>query len=135
MKNIRAVIDANIFISCLLKSPSLTRIYQALKEDKFRLIISERLLNEIKETFREKELKIDPASFQELIAVIKLKAIMVKPTVKINVCRDPEDNFIIEMAIAAQATHIVTRDKDLLELKSLFKDIPILSPEDFLYLL
>lgn len=82
MKDIRAVVDTNIFVSCLLKSPTNRLIYEAFKEDKFQLVISERLLEEIKEVFLEKELKIEPALFQELMAVIKLRAIMTKPPSK-----------------------------------------------------
>ena len=135
MKNIKAVIDTNIFISCLLQSSTNRLIYKAFKDNKFQLIISERLLEELKEVFTKKKLKIEPASFQELITVIKLNAIIIKSTTKIDVCRDPADNFIIEMAIEAKATHIVTRDKDILVLKPSYKSIPIVSPEEFLALL
>lgn len=136
MQNIKAVIDTNVFISCLLKSPRVLPIYHAFKEEKFRLIVSERLLEEIKEVFLEGKLKISRDSFEELIIVLKLKAIMVKPKVKINISsRDVEDNFIIEMAIEAKATHIVTGDKDILELKSSYKEtVSILPPQDFLKL-
>lgn len=132
MKNIKAVIDTNVFISFLLKSSLIHRIYQAFKDDKFLLVISERLLEEIKETFLEKELNIDLCLLQELLTVTRLKGIMVKPTTKINTCRDPEDNFIIEMAIATKATHIVSRDKDILELKPLYEEISIVRPEEFI---
>lgn len=43
-----------------------------------------------------------------------------------------EDNFIIEMAIATKATHIVSRDKDILELKPLYEEISIVRPEEFI---
>jgi putative PIN family toxin of toxin-antitoxin system len=135
MKNIRAVIDTNIVISCLLKSPTNRSIYEAFKENKFQLVISERLLAEIGEVFTKTRLKIDPVLFQELITVIKLNAIMVKPATKIDICRDAKDNFIIEMAQEAKATHIVTRDKDILELRPSYKGISIVLPEEFLALL
>ena len=135
MRDIRVVIDTNIFISCLLKSPANLAIYHAFKEGKFTLIISDRLLEEINEVFKNKGLKINPLTAEELITVIGLKAITVNPRTKLNVCRDKEDNFIIETAVEAKATHIVTNDKDILELKPAYKGIPILSSWEFLSLI
>lgn len=135
MKNIRAVIDTNIFISCLLKSPINILIYESFKENKFQLIVSERLLEEIKEVFLEKELNIEPALLEELITTLRLKAIMAKPAKTLNICRDKEDDFIIEMAIEAKATHIVTRDKDILELKPSYEGVSIVTPNQFLSLI
>jgi putative PIN family toxin of toxin-antitoxin system len=34
----------------------------------------------------------------------------------IDICRDPKDNKFLELAISGKATHIITGDKDLLEL-------------------
>ncbi len=46
-------------------------------------------------------------------------------------CRDGKDNQILEVAVNGQAQVIVTGDKDLLVLNP-FRDIPILSPADYL---
>lgn len=35
---------------------------------------------------------------------------------RINICRDPSDDMYLEAALAARATVIITRDKDLLAL-------------------
>ncbi len=43
------------------------------------------------------------------------------------VCRDPDDDKVLALAIAAQADLIVSGDNDLLVLQP-FKGIPILSP-------
>jgi predicted nucleic acid-binding protein len=48
---------------------------------------------------------------------------------------DPDDEMILECALAAEADFIVTGDKKhLLPLRQ-FRDIPIVSPADFLRLL
>lgn len=49
----------------------------------------------------------------------------------VNVCRDPKYNLFLELALAAEASAIVTGDKDLLVLHP-FRSIPIISAEDFL---
>jgi uncharacterized protein len=48
-----------------------------------------------------------------------------------RVCRDPNDDMIIECAIAADADLIVSGDKDLLVLKQ-YDEIRILTPRAFL---
>jgi len=48
-----------------------------------------------------------------------------------KVCRDPKDNKYLELAVAANASCIVTGDQDLLVLNP-FRNIPILTSADFL---
>jgi putative PIN family toxin of toxin-antitoxin system len=54
-----------------------------------------------------------------------------EPRIKLKVADDPDDNAILECALAAQAPLIVTGDKDLLRL-SPFRGIRILTPAQFL---
>lgn len=49
----------------------------------------------------------------------------------LHVCRDPNDDMFLELAIAANASCIITGDLDLLVLHP-FREIPVLSPADFL---
>ena len=53
------------------------------------------------------------------------------PAQRINACRDPKDNMVLEAAVAGQVDVIVSGDKDLLTL-SPFKGIPVLTPAAFL---
>lgn len=59
------------------------------------------------------------------------QGIRINPATKLNICRDPEDNFVLELAQAEQADYIVTRDKDLLDMKK-WKKTLIVKPENFL---
>ena len=51
-----------------------------------------------------------------------------------GVVRDPNDDVIVACAVAAHASYIVTRDRDLLSL-SAYEGITIITPEAFLRLL
>ena len=53
------------------------------------------------------------------------------PTEKLQVCRDPDDDKFLELAVSESATCIVSGDADLLELNP-FRGIPIMKPADFL---
>lgn len=129
----RIIIDTNIFVSGLLGSPSCRKIYSLFKENKFILIISEILFEELKFVIERPKfhLLIDNEERKEVILFIKYRAIFIKPEEKINICRDIKDNKILECALKAKANLIVTGDKDLLTLKT-FRGIPIIKPKDFI---
>lgn len=46
-----------------------------------------------------------------------------------NVCRDPNDDMVLECALVAGATHIVSGDKDLISLKT-YSGISILTARE-----
>lgn len=55
-------------------------------------------------------------------------------TTSVRASRDPKDDKFLELALDGQATHLVTGDRDLLELHP-FKGVSILTPTAFLELL
>jgi putative PIN family toxin of toxin-antitoxin system len=61
-------------------------------------------------------------------------ALVLNKLPRINVSRDPADNYLLAMAVAAEAEFLVTGDtKDLLRLKK-FGRTRILAPSSFLKL-
>jgi predicted nucleic acid-binding protein len=48
-----------------------------------------------------------------------------------GIVRDPNDDMVLACAIAAEASHVVTRDDDLLSLGG-YESVAIVSPETFL---
>jgi putative PIN family toxin of toxin-antitoxin system len=66
-------------------------------------------------------------------AMLELRkfAHIVVPTQVLDVTRDPDDNRILECAIAAGSDYIVTYDQDLLRLGE-YAGIKIVSAADFL---
>lgn len=70
-------------------------------------------------------------SIQKIVSLAKI----VIPIRKIHVVHDdPDDNKILECAIAGNVDYLVTQDRHLLKLKE-FEGINILTPHDFLKLL
>ena len=51
----------------------------------------------------------------ELIVLILARSEQVEPKVKIELCRDPKDNFLLDLAATARADCLVTGDKDFLD--------------------
>jgi uncharacterized protein len=62
-----------------------------------------------------------------LAEVRQLAEVIDPPPLTQPVCRDPDDDEVLALAIAAQADLIVSGDNDLLVLQQ-FRGIPILSP-------
>jgi predicted nucleic acid-binding protein len=72
------------------------------------------------------------------IATFLLEAEITYPHKRISICRDEEDNMILECCMAARADYLITGDKDLLEIDSKalkrvgLKSLRILNPRAFL---
>jgi putative PIN family toxin of toxin-antitoxin system len=130
---VRAVFDTNVLISALLfeESTPARAFFAALKVGE--VLLSPPLADEINRTLHaEKFDRYLPSEQREefLIALVH-SAVLVETAEIISICRDPNDNMILEAAAGGGADVIVTGDKDLLALHP-FRDIAILSPEDLL---
>jgi putative PIN family toxin of toxin-antitoxin system len=51
------------------------------------------------------------------LKLIEKKSQIIDYKTKIDICRDPKDNYLLSMAVDSNADYIITGDKDLLELK------------------
>src|SRR3989344_5798840 len=137
---IRAVLDTNTIISSIIniKGSVSQEIYQNFILGHFLLIISLEVLEELEEVSkRERIIKRHNLSKEQLEIIIGELASLsyvVSGTTKVEVVRDPDDNKIISAALEAMVDYIVTRDKDLLDLKE-YQKIKIVSPEEFIRLL
>ncbi|MBI3289982.1 putative toxin-antitoxin system toxin component, PIN family [Candidatus Microgenomates bacterium] len=144
---IRAVLDTNTLVSAIIntKGSVAQEIYQNFKHKRFSLVISPEILEEVEEVSnRERIIKRHQLSTKELKIIISELAslsYLVPGTTKVEVVRDPDDNKIISAAVEGQATYIVTRDEDLLDLKEYQEiseallRIKIISPETFMGIL
>jgi len=132
----RAVIDTNILIRALLKpSGTVAPILDNLRHGAFAALYSSELLQEIIEVLGRPRFQtkygIQSQDVETLIALLVLRGEEVIPRRKIEICRDPKDNKILEVAVEGRADAIVSGDEDLRVLHP-FEGIPILTPRDFL---
>jgi putative PIN family toxin of toxin-antitoxin system len=78
--------------------------------------------------------KIDHSQLKALIAGIASftsRAKLVHPTKRLSICRDPEDNMLLECCLEAKANFLITGDKDLLSIEAP-SGLKILSPDNFI---
>ena len=132
MKEPKAVIDSNVLVSALKGKITHALLYAAFKEGRFKLVISAEILKELAAVLYRPHLNINPRDIKELFRLIKAKAVRINlPAPFITACRDPKDNFILELAVKSEADFIVTGDKDLLVLNP-FKGISIVTLKEFI---
>jgi predicted nucleic acid-binding protein len=97
----------------------------------FRLDVSDQILDELVTVLRD-DFHWDGYRMQFARQGIARIANLVTPTQTLAIIKeDPDDNRILECAVAAVSAVIVTRDKDLLRLKE-YQGIEIVTPEHFL---
>ena len=60
---------------------------------------------------------IAPGEAEWLAALLSERTAIVEPVQIEQVCRDPNDNYLLALARTAEADYLVTRDEDLLTLQ------------------
>ncbi len=111
----KTVVDTNIWISALLGGRSALPVLQAWGENKFRVIVSQPLIDEFDEVRQRSRLKkyINQDHAEILLKQLYLRGKMVNLQTVPPLCRDPKDHPVLATAIDGQADAIVSGDKDL----------------------
>jgi len=128
---IRVVADTNVIISALqfggLPGKFLDLVYQR----SFTLVTSPILLDELDEKLRRKFHTPD-ADAATLRRKLESVATVVSPSLVLAVVPDdPDDNRVLECAVAGNTHYVVSGDRHLLRLGS-YADIPICNVRRFL---
>lgn len=113
----KVIVDTNIWINFLLnRKQSFVENYFLLEG--LILVFSNESINELfSVTQRNKFRKYFP--FQDVIDFMRLLenyAEIFTVTTSVEICRDPNDNFLLALAIDSKAHYLITNDNDLLVL-------------------
>lgn len=127
------ILDTNVLLSALLfRKSTPTRAYEKARETGL-LIASISTLAEFSEVFlRPKFDRYVPLSERKLLLAELSEILIIFDIVeRITACRDPKDDKFLELAVAAEASCIISGDEDLLVLNP-FRGISILKAVEFL---
>jgi putative PIN family toxin of toxin-antitoxin system len=129
----RVVFDTNVVASASFWRGKPFDCLAAWAKGRCEAVVSPALLAEYHETIEELRLEYPEKSFVNWADALAESAVLVFPMERASGATiDPDDEMILECALAAEADCIVTGDKKhLLPLRQ-FQDIPIVSPADFL---
>ncbi len=125
-----------MLISAILIEGSIADIALTKAEKFHEIICSEKVYNEISVILQLSKFNKYVSNYRrnKFLHSFKIKANFIPVDQIIEICRDPNDNMFLELAVAAKADYIITGDKDLLELNP-FKGTQIIAPKEFVELI
>ena len=128
------VFDTNVWVSAMHFEKRQGPPFLSLKLARKRDVIATcyELQEEIHRILVEK-FGWDRSAARARLNFLLAKSVQVSITGRLHVCRDPNDDMVLECAVAAGAQCIVSGDKDLLALDP-YNGIRIVSPAEFLAL-
>lgn len=133
------MLDTNVLIAATFWTGAPQRLLLAAEEQRIIVVLSEHLLQEYRETLETPHIQNKVRKKGLLLRLTEaqirtISDIIEERTAVDVVVEDPDDNRVLACALDGGATHIVTRDKDLLRIGS-WRGIRIMTPEEFLKLL
>lgn len=130
-KSVRVIFDTNVWISFLI-GKKISFIKEYIVDGTISIITTPQLILEIQTvTARPKLKKYFPKkSVEELLGLLNTISEFFEVEPHYDICRDPKDNFLLDLVATSKADYLVTGDKDLLE-HNPFKGTHIITPADF----
>jgi putative PIN family toxin of toxin-antitoxin system len=128
------VFDTSVWVSAMHFERRMGTPVLALEQARNRdlLGICDEIIQEISRVLTEK-FNWEPSAVQHRLTYLLARSLHVRITGALRVCRDPNDDMVLECAFLAGAQAIVAGDKDLLALGS-YKEVRILTPSEYLAL-
>ena len=114
---IRVIVDTNIWISSLI-GRQLFSLRELLSYPSIELVMTERLMQEVLLVAQRPKF----AKYFKSDDLIQLRDWMEQNMVNVPLgeiparCRDPKDDYLLELAIRANAIYLVSGDSDLLDI-------------------
>ena len=126
------VCDTNVLVSGILFKGNARRILQLASQGIITNCISAAILREAEDVLLRPKFGLGPEQVMNMIDLFRDTFEVVTPSSRITAVQaDPDDNRILEAAVAADADFVVSGDKHLLNLGE-WKGIRIVSPAKFI---
>lgn len=114
----RVVIDTNVWVSSIINPfgfPAILRTY--FENGLFDVLISEPMFEELAEVLNRPRIKnkygINDGDIEQLLLLIEERSENIPLSGDVAICRDIDDNLVIETAIKGKADFLVSRDDDI----------------------
>lgn len=136
----RAVLDANILISAVIKKGGKPYQVTYLAPDRFDWLTSEFILSEVAGVLTRKHIQtkyrrqVTAKRRRLFFARVRSIAVVVDVKTELSVVPDAKDNPVLACAVDGQADYLVTGDPHLLRMQS-YENIQIVTPDEFLRIL
>jgi len=129
---VNIVCDTNVLISGVLFGGHAREILQLASRGVLTNFVSPEILREAERVLGRSKFGLRPEHVIEILSLFKDSFEIVIPSLKVQAIRsDPQDNHVIEAALAAGAEFIISGDKHLLKLVE-WEGIRVVSPAQFI---
>ena len=129
----RVVVDTNVWVSRLLLSGSVAARALDKALGSFEVMVSESLVAELANVLsREKfDHYVSVQDRVEFLSRVPKVATVAPVLTEVEVCRNPDDNQVLALALDSGSDFIITGDRDLLVLHP-WRGVKIVAPHTFL---
>lgn len=113
-----ALFDTNIWVSALLNPTGLpARLVEQWVAGRVTIVTSLPLLEELSDVLSRPRIRrkygIQDREIADLLRMLAARTLLAPVTGHLEVCRDADDDLVLETAIVGGAAYLVTRDDDL----------------------
>jgi uncharacterized protein len=132
----RIILDTNILVSRAVYPSEMISTVVQLAFERCTPIVSQETFDELQRVlfrFIERK-KFTTLEMDEVLATYLAVGAWVNIITHIELCRDPDDDKFLSLAINGEANYVVTGDKDLLVLKKIGRT-KIITPKGFISLM
>ncbi|PYM13156.1 MAG: putative toxin-antitoxin system toxin component, PIN family [Candidatus Rokuibacteriota bacterium] len=136
---LKALVDTNPLVSSLLSPRGLQRqLIDAWRRRQFLLLLVPGQIDEVSEVLARPKIarkyRIVPNDREAFIQLLTIEAIVLPHEPAPEVCRDPDDDYLLGCAALGGAHYLVTGDDDLLTLRQ-YRNTVIVDARTFLSVL
>ena len=112
MLALKLVLDTNVVVSATLNPAGWERVSLVFAlTAPARLYVSPDILEEYERVLSKAQLKLSPPCIGEILGLVGSRAVLVRPSRRLQVTLDPDDNIFLECADQARADYLVTGNK------------------------
>lgn len=127
----KIVCDTNVLVSGILFGGHARTILTAISRGRIDAFTTPALLNELRDVLTRRKFRLNTEQIDAIMELLRESLTCVSPLQSVSgVVEDPDDDRVLEAAIASGSRLIVSGDNHLLQLAK-WRSIRILSPADF----
>src|SRR5687768_16948239 len=113
----RVVIDTNVLVSGIFWKGSPSKVLEKWAKDEIQVVTTLEILREYQETLEELDHSPDKNLARHWLLFVAQNSTIISPKTTVKICRDPDDDKVLNCALSAGAKYIISGDKDLLSLE------------------
>ncbi|MDF9406816.1 putative toxin-antitoxin system toxin component, PIN family [Pelotomaculum isophthalicicum JI] len=130
----RITVDTNVLVSALGWNGTEAAIIEMVLDSELELCLSAQILSEFYRVVKYPKFGFTDKEIDGFIAKLLPNMVLIRPSQNFEVISaDPDDNKIIECAVAGESSYIISGDKHLLNLRE-YMGIKILKASEFIQL-